>query len=605
MNPERSHILTVNLEDYFQVGAFNRFIQKNRWQRFESRIEVTTDRTLELLARHGAKATFFVLGWIADQFPAAIRRVAEAGHEVAVRGYYHRRVREMTPDEFRADTIRARNAVERASGRLVHGYRVADGWFGPNDLWALDVLAELGFAYDSSLAPMRGDFGDDPRRFATHEHPVPVGRILEVPISTGKILGMRVPIAGGNYLRQLPKPLLRGAVKSWAKHSPHPLVAYFHTWELDPEQPQMTGVGWFQKLRHYRNLKAMPARLGELLSLHRFGSVADFLSLNPDTAPDRGDIVPLVSEQSVRPMSANGPRKPVSIVVPCFNEELLIPHLKNTLDETKAKLEANYDLEFILVDDGSTDATWAKLHTNFGHRPDYHLHRHDVNLGVSAAILTGIRAAHTDTVCSMDSDGSYDPLKLAEMIPLLTQGVDLVTASPYHPAGGVKNVPNWRLALSRGCAWMYRRVLDTKLYTYTSCFRVYRRGTVAAIPVKNGRYLGIAELVGRLDLAQKKIVEFPTVLETRMIGRSKMKTVRTILGHLGLMVRLTFDRWKQSKSSDRDQVIRHQLNYLNEKVIPDLLSGPGRSISSDTDTSRTLPAVPDSTPAVSPAGIGR
>ena len=116
MNPERSHILTVNLEDYFQVGAFNRFIQKNRWQRFESRIEVTTDRTLELLAQHGAKATFFVLGWIADQFPAAIRRVAEAGHEVAVRGYYHRRVREMTPDEFRADTIRARASTRHLSG---------------------------------------------------------------------------------------------------------------------------------------------------------------------------------------------------------------------------------------------------------------------------------------------------------------------------------------------------------------------------------------------------------------------------------------------------------------------------------------------------------
>lgn len=586
-----SHILTVNLEDYFQVGAFNRFIQKNRWQRFESRVEVTTDRALELLATHDVKATFFVLGWIADQFPQAVRRVAEAGHEVAVRGYFHRSVREMTPEEFKADAERARHAVEDATGRRVYGYRLADGWLRADDLWALDALAELGFAYDSSIAPMRKMLGEDPRRYTPHEHRNGTHSILELPLSTGKILGVRVPVAGGNYLRQLPRWLTRGAAEKWVGEHPHPLVAYFHTWELDPDQPQLSGIGTFRRLRHYRNLKQMPARIGDLLSRYRFAPAADFLGLKPEPAPPRTSLLPtpesaIDTQRLTRTATvADGPVQAVSIVVPCFNEGLLVPHLKNTLDEVGERLGVRYDLEFVIVDDGSTDDTWAKLTATFAGRPNFRLIRHDVNRGVAAAIQTGLQAARADTVCSMDSDCSYDPLKLADMIPLLTPGVDLVTASPYHPGGGVKNVPGWRLSLSKSCAWLYRRILNTKLHTYTSCFRVYRRSTVASIPVTNGRYLGIAELIGRLDLAGKTVVEYPAVLETRLIGRSKLKTVRTVLGHLRLMLRLMLDRRRQDSSADRDQVIRGQLGHLAQSLaVP-----------------RPAPSGPDSPVPVTPA----
>jgi glycosyltransferase involved in cell wall biosynthesis len=289
---------------------------------------------------------------------------------------------------------------------------------------------------------------------------------------------------------------------------------------------------------------------------------------------------------ALRPVASGGPRTPISIVVPCYNEELLVPHLKNTLDEVRQKLGGRYEIEFVLVDDGSTDQTWNKMRQAFGTRADCLLLRHDVNEGVAAAIMTGLRGAHHDTVCSMDSDCSYDPLKLADMIPQLTTGVDLVTASPYHPAGAVRNVPGWRLGLSKGCAWLYRRVLKTKLHTYTSCFRVYRRSTVAAVPLVHGRYLGVVELIGRLDLAGKSVIEYPAVLESRMIGRSKMKTVRTVLGHLGLMVRLVWDRFRQDHSSDRDQVIRGQLNYLHQTVVPDL----------NPDVSLTKPGVASPTP---------
>ena len=585
------HILTVNLEDYFQVGAFNRFIQKNRWQRFESRVEVTTDRALELLAMHDATATFFVLGWIADQFPRAVRRVADAGHEVAVRGYYHRGVREMTPEEFKSDVRRAQRAVEDAAGRRVYGYRLADGWIGPDDLWALDALADLGFVYDSSIAPMGGVLGDDPRRYTPHEHRNGPHALLELPVSTGRILGWRVPVAGGNYLRQLPRWLTRRAAARWVAEHPHPLVAYFHTWELDPDQPQLSGIGPFRRVRHYRNLRRMPDRIGDLLARFKFGSAAEFLNLKPEPPPPRTVFAPTspgeCDTQRLTHTPTELPSVPVqavSVVVPCFNEGLLVPHLKNTLDEVASRLGVRYDLEFVIVDDGSTDDTWAKLTATFADRSNVRLLRHGVNRGVSAAILTGLRAARADTVCSMDSDCSYDPLKLAEMIPLLAPGVDLVTASPYHPGGGVKNVPNWRLALSKGCAWLYRRILNTKLHTYTSCFRVYRRSTVANVPVANGRFLGVAELVGRLDLAGMKVIEFPAVLETRMIGRSKMKTVRTVLGHLGLMLRLLVDRRRQDSTAHHDAVIRGQIGHLTGAIPADAPA--------PAPTTPTLPTTP-------------
>jgi len=571
MTHPTSHILTVNLEDYFHVDAFNRFVQQNRWQRFESRLDVTTQKTLELLAQHRATATFFVLGWVAEQFPGLVRQIADAGHEIAVRGYYHRSVREMTHEEFRSDTLRARDAVERAGGQQVRGYRVADGWFGPSDLWALDILAELGFTYDSSIAPIGSNFGDDPRRRTPHAHQFKNQQILELPISTGNILGFRMPVAGGNYLRQLPQFLTRRAAAKWVKRFPSPLVAYFQTWELDPEQPRLTAGGRMTRIRHYRNLEKMPNRLGELLSTYTFASCREYLKLETiacQSAIQDEAQTPAPGGHQLTPVNGNIAYKPnrpaVTVVVPCYNEELLVPHLKNTLDEVRTALADRYDTTFLLVDDGSSDRTWAKMQTAFGNRPGYQLARHDANQGIAAAVMTGIKLANTEIVCSMDSDCSYDPLKLAEMIPLLVPGVDLVTASPYHPAGAVKNVPGWRLLLSKGCAWMYRRVMKTQLYTFTSCFRVYRRSTVASIQLKHNRYLGIAELVGRLDLANKTIVEFPAILECRTFGRSKMKTVRTVIGHVGLMARLRWDRFRQRKNPDRDSIIRSQVSLVSQ-----------------------------------------
>lgn len=540
--PDRLHILTVALEDYFQVGAFNRFVQRNQWYRFETRLERNTDRTLALLARHGAKATFFALGWVAARFPELLRRVADAGHEVAVKGYYHRGIREMTPAEFEADAARAKAAAEAATGRAVVGYRLADGWLGPDDLWALDRLAAAGFAYDSSIAPLGRAFAGQPFRRFPHPHDGPGRTLWEVPVSTAPVLGARLPVIGGNYLRQLPEAVSRRAAARWARSHPAPLVGYFHVWELDPDQPRLAVGGPLTRLRHYRNLHRMEDRLGRLLSAYRFTSAADYLGLpavpvgtDPTARPDDSGRLAVV------PAGA-ADRTPVTVVVPCFNEEDVVPYLAKTLDRVAAALGGRYDVRFVLVDDASTDRTWDALSVALGGRRGFTLLRHDVNGGVAAAIGTGLRHADTDIVCSMDCDCTYDPLELARMIPLLAPGVDLVTASPYHPAGHVRNVPGWRLLLSRGASWLYRRVLPTKLHTYTSCFRVYRKSAVVNLPVRDGRFLGIAELLGRLLLAGGTAVEHPATLEVRMLGRSKLKTARTVLGHLGLMARLVAAR---------------------------------------------------------------
>ncbi len=541
----KRHLVTVNLEDYYHVGAFNRLIQRGQWYRFEQRITQGTRAALDLLDEHGIRGTFFTLGWVADQVPELIREVAERGHEVASKGYYHRSIRQMTPDEFREDLVRSREALERAAGRRVLGYRVAHEWFNLQDLWALDVLADAGFEYDSSIGPVFRSCAAEPWRRFVHSHQFGERTLWEFPMSAMEVAGWMLPIAGGNYWRQFPRWFMESATERWMRRYSSPFVLYFHTWELDPNQPKIEAAPRLQRIRQYRNLKRMPDMLRQVFSRHRFTSVADYLGLstalpggaqplparNPNRASGAGAIATSLPE--------GGTRTPVSIVVPCFNEELILPDLFNTLESVERQLGGIYDLRYIFVDDCSTDGTREALERIFGGRPNSTVVHHVQNAGVAAAIQTGIRAATTEIVCSIDCDCTYDPHTLGQMIPMLEEeGVDLVTASPYHPEGGVRNVPEWRLGLSRGLSAMYRRLLNHKLYTYTSCFRVYRRTPAAAVQLTRRGFLGVMEMLAKMDLAGCSIREFPTLLEVRMIGRSKMKVLRTIWGHLGLYTEL-------------------------------------------------------------------
>jgi polysaccharide deacetylase family protein (PEP-CTERM system associated) len=543
-------VVTVALEDYFQVGAFNQLIQRGQWYRFETRLEHNALKTLELLDRYKIKATFFVLGWLADRYPDIVRQVAERGHEIASKGYYHRSIHEMTPAEFREDLARAREALEKAGGTRVLGYRMAHEWFTPHDLWALDVLAEEGYAYDSSIAPILNRFRKEPWRRFLHRHQYQGRALWEFPISTCSLFGWNIPIGGGNYFRQFPHTLVRRAVQHWHTKCAAPFVMYFHAWELDPDQPKINTGSLLTWVRHYRNLDKMGWVLEDYFARYPFTSIARYLGLHTEKVAERnGAAAPTLPDLHIAASGASAPsvagagkRPPVSIVVPCFNEELILPYLANTLKSVRASLGSRYDLRFVFVDDGSRDRTWESLGRIFGPEPDCALLRHERNRGVAAAILTGVRATRTEVVCSIDCDCTYDPHELANMIPLLAQNVDLVTASPYHAQGQVRNVPGWRLLLSRGASWLYRRILRHKLATYTSCFRVYRRDVIANLEVKEGGYLGIAELLGRLDLQGGRIVEYPTTLEVRMLGYSKMRTLRTIFGHLRLLARLAVVR---------------------------------------------------------------
>jgi len=550
VSPAKRHLLTIAVEDYFQVVAFRKLIDPSLWYRFERRVERNTRRALDLLDEFGVKATFFTLGWVAEKMPEIVREIAARGHEVASKGYYHRTIQEMTPGEFREDVQRSREAIERATGVSVIGYRIARGHLGPADLWALDVLADEGFAYDSSFYPRLGSIADEPwRRFAfTHRH---AGRELrEFPLATWGWRGWLIPIAGGAYLRHLPHALMSRALENWHRRYESPLVMYFHIWELDRDLPKITAAPAHTRMRQYRNLEKMSAILRYYLSRYAFEPIRDQLRIAPEPAVPRERTERGAQRSAESVASTAAKRTPVTLVIPCFNEESVLPYLGNTLKRVASNLGAIYDLHFVFVDDGSSDGTWLALQTTFGTLPNCRFERHDINRGVAAAILTGIRSAETEVVCSMDCDCTYDPQQLRDLIPKLKGDVVVVTASPYHPSGRVLNVPLWRLMLSKGLSVLYRCVFRQQLHTYTSCLRVYRRSQVQHLVLRESGFLGVAEFLMLLDLEGKRIVEHPAVLEVRLLGHSKMKFFRTIAGHLRLLWRMASARWGSRRARD-------------------------------------------------------
>lgn len=545
---DKQHIVTVGLDDYYHAEALKGTIQRDQWYRFESRLERNTLRTLDLLDKCGTKATFFVMGWVATRCPEIIREVRRRGHEIASQGYCHRSVREMTVAEFREDLTRSRDALETVTGTKVVGNRCARPLVSQRDLWALDTLVEEGYLYDSSLLPLFRSSHSQPWRRFVHQHWFAGQPLWEFPYSTWNCLGFLLPIAGGFYFRQVPHNLIKARVDHWHSTYPAPFVMYFHVWELDAEQPIISAASFLARVRHYRNLGKTSWVVKDYLTKYRFGSIAEYLHMAPSPAEEslvksRANELKMSSslqllDFSTTPNHKSSKKTPVTIVVPFFNEEASLPYFFNTLDSVESELKETYDLRFVFVNDGSTDRTWELLRRRFAGRQECKLLQHSPNQGVAAAVLTGIRHASTEVVCSIDSDCSYDPHQLKVLIPLLTDGVDLVTGSPYHPRGTVVNVQAWRLSLSKSASFLYRRILHQKLHTYTSCFRVYRRSAVLELDIKEKGFLGIAEMIGKLDIKGGEIREYPVKLEVRLLGKSKMNVIFTIIGHLALLSRL-------------------------------------------------------------------
>ena len=225
-----------------------------------------------------------------------------------------------------------------------------------------------------------------------------------------------------------------------------------------------------------------------------------------------------------------------SVVVPCFNEGDAIENLANTLKEVSADLSGSYRFQFILVDDGSDDETWDLLADHFAGWEDCLLLRHQENLGLMAAIMTGTKAAACEIVCSMDSDCTYHPSQLPSLIDRLDSDVAMVTSSPYHPLGRVKNVPDWRITLSKLASKMYARIFRNKLYCYTSCFRAYRKSVVANIQLENSGFVGTTELLWRIEQqGDWRIVEVPATLDVRRFGQSHCRVAQVTFNHLLFM----------------------------------------------------------------------
>jgi polysaccharide deacetylase family protein (PEP-CTERM system associated) len=529
------HLLTVTLEDYYHVKAFNQLIHSGQWYRFENRLERNTELALQLLEQTDSRATFFVFGRIAESMPELVRRIVERGHEVGSRGMYPRDMTQLTPDEIRADLAKSRELVEQASGRRVIGFRAGEILNNPADTWLFNFVAEEGYRYDSSFCPWMRMANERPDLIVTHRRRIGERDLWVVPISSFSTFGYRLPM-GGNFLRQFPMPLIENAFRNWTSKLALPLVTYFNVWELDPDQPRIEAAPLMQRIRQYRNLDRMYPLLDRLLRTHHFTSIASHLGLEVEHSPDMPHEAQTPSPLVMQPATTAdaAPLVPVSVVVPCFNEAQTLTYLRNTLASVEKNLAHRYAMRFILVDDCSTDDTYAGLQRTFGDLPNARVLRHDVNAGVAGAIQSGLRAADTEIVCSIDADCTYDPHELGMMIPLLADDVDMVTASPYHPKGHVRNVPGWRLLLSKGLSALYRLILHNKLHTYTSCVRVYRRSRTADIQLTRRGFLGVMEHLGRLDLAGGRIVEHPATLEVRMLGRSKMRVLKTIAGHLGL-----------------------------------------------------------------------
>ncbi|NOY61567.1 MAG: DUF3473 domain-containing protein [Gammaproteobacteria bacterium] len=273
-----TNALTFDVEDYFQVSAFESVIDRVTWNNLESRVEVNTERIMTLLAEKEIKATFFVLGWIAKRYPGIVKSIVEQGHELACHGYSHKLIYNQTQEEFRDETARSKDLLESIANTPVRGYRAASYSITKRSLWALDTLIELGFEYDSSIYPVLHDrYGiDGAPRFPHMIARSGTGSLLEFPVSTLSILGRNLPVGGGGYFRLYPYRVTKAALTAINRRDKMPFIFYLHPWEMDPDQPRIKG-SVFSKFRHYNNLSICEERLKMLVSDFSFTTVQKVL----------------------------------------------------------------------------------------------------------------------------------------------------------------------------------------------------------------------------------------------------------------------------------------------------------------------------------------
>jgi len=270
------NILTVDVEDYFQVSAFERDISRDQWNRYDGRVVSNTHRVLKLLDRHGVCATFFVLGWVARRYPRLVRDIHAAGHQIGSHGYWHRLVYDQSPEQFRSDLQQSRDVLADTIGEPVTAYRAPSFSITKRSLWALDILVEEGFLFDSSIFPVYHDrYGIPDAKPTIHRIATSAGPLWEFPPSVIRFARLNVPICGGGYFRLYPLKLTLRVLSSANRKSGRPFVFYIHPWELDPEQPRLRAGSRLSRARHYLNLASTEKKLGIVLDQYPFGRLCD------------------------------------------------------------------------------------------------------------------------------------------------------------------------------------------------------------------------------------------------------------------------------------------------------------------------------------------
>ena len=277
--PAITHAMTVDVEDYYHVAAFAKVIKPSDWDNWPSRVEANTHKLLQLFADRDLKITFFILGWVAERYPELVKTIRAQGHEIASHGYSHQLIYSQTPDVFRTETAKSKQILEDLGQAPVIGYRAASYSITRKSLWALDILAELGFTWDSSIFPTRHDnYGipgspEEPYRIITSSG----ASLLEFPLTTAKVCGQAIPAAGGGYFRQYPYALSRWLFERASLNQTKPQIFYLHPWEVDPEQPRVPNASWFSNFRHYTNLKRCMPRLEQMITDFQFGTISQSL----------------------------------------------------------------------------------------------------------------------------------------------------------------------------------------------------------------------------------------------------------------------------------------------------------------------------------------
>jgi polysaccharide deacetylase family protein (PEP-CTERM system associated) len=288
-----ANAMSIDVEDYFHVSAFDGVVPRTTWDSLESRVGANTRRLLDLFDEFQVRATFFILGWVAERDPGLVRDIASRGHEVASHGYAHRLIYDQTPAAFRHDVRRAKRIIEDACGRSLSGYRAPSYSITPRSLWALDILLEEGYGYDASIFPIRHDrYGIPVSERRPYLIERQMGTLAEVPGSTVRLGPFNLPIAGGGYFRLLPYAWTRWGMGRLNQVEGRPAIFYLHPWEIDPDQPRLP-AGRLSRIRHYRNLERTEERLKQLLRDFRFDTIETLVDGLRGVMPDHATALPL------------------------------------------------------------------------------------------------------------------------------------------------------------------------------------------------------------------------------------------------------------------------------------------------------------------------